>query len=121
MDHIVVWFDIPVSNLERAMKFYSQVLDIAFEPMELGGEKMAIFPYKPGIVSGALVERPSYSASSKGPLVYLNGGKDLSEALARVESAGGKVEREKMSIGENGFIAHFTDSEGNRIALHSMN
>lgn len=59
--------------------------------------------------------------SADGTVAYLNVGEDLSEQLAKVEPAGGKILIPKPEIGENGFMAHFLDSEGNRIALHSMN
>lgn len=72
-------------------------------------------------VGGAVVMTDGYEPSSKGSIVYLNGGNDLSVALGRVETAGGKILMSKTAIGENGFIAHFTDTEGNRVALHSMN
>ena len=59
--------------------------------------------------------------SMNGATVYLNGGDDLNQVLSKVETAGGSVLMPKMEIGENGFIAQFVDSEGNRVALHSMN
>ena len=55
-----------------------------------------------------------------GALIYLNGGEDLAIPLARVEGAGGKIIMPKMSIGANGFMARFTDTEGNIVAFHSM-
>jgi predicted enzyme related to lactoylglutathione lyase len=56
-----------------------------------------------------------------GSTVYLNGGEDLSHSLAKVEPAGGKIMMPKTSLGENGFMALFIDSEGNKVAFHSMN
>jgi len=53
-------------------------------------------------------------------LIYLNGGDDLSKVLSKVEKAGGKVLLPKTSIGQNGSMAHFLDTEGNKVALHSM-
>lgn len=119
MSNTVVWFDIPVTDLTRAMKFYSSVLQIDMQPMEMGPAKMAFFPFQPEEASGSLLQSKDAHPSDKGSVVYLNGGEDLSESLGRVESAGGKILQEKTSIGEHGFIAYFLDTEGNRVALHS--
>jgi len=72
-------------------------------------------------VGGAIVESNDQSVPSSGTLVYLNGGEDLSVPLSKVESAGGKITLAKTAIGDNGFMAHFIDTEGNKLALHSMN
>jgi predicted enzyme related to lactoylglutathione lyase len=120
MNNTVVWFEIPVKDLNRAVKFYSKVLGVEVQPMEAGPNKMAFFPFAPGVASGALVESKENAPNEKGTLVYLNGGDDLSLPLKRVEGAGGKVLQAKTGIGDHGFIATFKDSEGNRVALHSM-
>ncbi len=84
--------------------------------------KYAIFPsdMEKGEVGGGLVEEKGYESSQKGPLIYLNGGEDLSGPLSKVEAAGGKIIAPKAPIGANGFTAQFTDTEGNRVAFHSM-
>ena len=120
MQNRVVWFDIAVSDLERAKKFYSKVLDVELIDNEMAPNKMSMFPFEPGMASGCLVQGPDYKPSAEGATVYLNGGDDLSVPLSRVEEAGGKVLLDKMSIGEYGFIAYFLDTEGNKVALHSM-
>lgn len=71
-------------------------------------------------VTGGIVQGEGFNPSTNGVLIYLNGGDDLSEPLARVDAAGGKVLLPKTAIGGNGFMAHFLDTEGNKIALHSM-
>ena len=126
MANVVNWFDIPVSNLDRARTFYGTVLDTELTPpMDLGMEGpsesgvQAIFPAREG-VGGALVQSALYQPSQEGSVVYLNGGDDLSVPLGKVEAAGGKIVMDKMSIGENGFIAFFQDTEGNKVGLHSM-
>ena len=119
MENTVVWFEIPVIDLDRAMKFYSEVMNVEFELMEHEQSKMAFFPFEPGAASGGLMLSEGYVPNNTGSLIYLNGGADLSEPLGRVEAAGGKVTLPKMSIGEDGNIAHFEDSEGNRVGLHS--
>ncbi len=88
--------------------------------MENGPAQMAMFPFAPGIASGALVQSPDSKPSGSGTTVYLNGGNDLSDPLSRVEAAGGKIIMPKTSMGENGFVARFQDTEGNVVALHSM-
>ena len=120
MSNTVVWFDIPVSDLARATQFYSQILGVEMQPMENGPTKMSFFPFEPGSASGALVESSDNNPGTKGTLVYLNAGDDLSDPLGRVVDAGGKVLLDKTPIGEHGFIAHFLDSEGNKVALHSL-
>lgn len=119
MNNVAVWFDIPVQNLERAVKFYSKVFGVEIQKMEGAPKKYAMFPHAPGIVSGGLVEDKDLVVD-KGPLLYLNGGDDLTVPLNRVKEAGGKVIQEKTSIGQNGYMAIFRDTEGNRLALHSM-
>jgi len=118
LKNFAVWFDIPVKDLDRAMKFYSQVFAVEIQKMEGAPKKYAMFPFAPGLVSGGLVEDKDMVAD-KGPLLYLNGGDDLSIPLKRVADAGGQVLQDKTSIGEHGFMAIFKDTEGNRLALHS--
>ena len=121
LKNAINWFEIPAINIERAVKFYSKVLDVEM-PMSTSAPstKMAFFPADPDGVQGALVQAEGYVPSDKGSLLYLNAGDDLAPALARVKPAGGSVIREKFSIGEHGFIAYFKDTEGNKVAFHSM-
>ena len=72
-------------------------------------------------VGGAIIKSKGYEPSDQGSTIYLNGGDDLSLPLARIEAAGGKVVVPKTAIGDNGFMAQFMDTEGNKLALHSMN
>ena len=119
MNNFVVWFDIPVKNLDRAMKFYSKVMSVELKSVEIGPGKQANFPFVPGVASGSLKESKESEPSAAGTMVYLNGGEDLSVPLARVEAAGGTIVKHKTRIGENGFMAIFKDTEGNHVALHS--
>lgn len=125
MANVINWFEIPAKNFSRACKFYEQVLNGTVQVMPAGEMplQMGFLPgYEPGNgVGGAVVAGEGYEPSSAGSVVYLNGGEDLSGPLSRVEAAGGQVVVPKTSIGENGYIAHFIDCEGNRVALHSMN
>ncbi len=115
----VVWCDIPVKDLERSLKFYSAILGAEVEKGEYQGFAMGILPYKEGI-GGCLYTSEKDEPSPKGPLVYLNANGRLDEALSVVEKNGGKILIPKESIGEHGFRGVILDSEGNRIALHSV-
>ncbi|MBI3134573.1 MAG: VOC family protein [Bacteroidetes bacterium] len=121
MKNAINWFEIPVKNLDRAKNFYETILGAKMQPMEMPGMKSAFFPadLQNGI-GGCITEAKGYDPSTKGSLIYLNGGDDLSNALSKVEKAGGKILMPKTAIGPNGFMAHFEDTEGNKVALHSM-
>jgi len=123
-NNAVGWFEIPVSNMERAMAFYEKVFEFKLDRNEMGPLDMAWFPYVPeGLGSGgSLVHFPAaYKPSPEGVLVYFTAHSgDLDNELSRVEDAGGKVLQGKTRISEeHGFMALIIDSEGNRIALHS--
>lgn len=119
-----VWIEIPVSDMERAVKFYETVLDIKLQPVEFGGLQMAWFPNAEDATAtgatGTLIKQESYIPSKEGPLVYI-GCDDLQNELGRVEAAGGSIYQEKTQISpEHGYMGVFIDSEGNRVALHSQ-
>ncbi len=122
----ISWFEIPVSNLERATKFYSNILGgVKFEQQEAMGTRMAFFPTdREGMgVGGSLTQGSDYVPTKQGALVYLNAGDDLNKVLGRIDAAGGKVVQAKTSIGENGemgYLAYFLDTEGNKVGLFSM-
>lgn len=120
MTNAINWFEIPVSDFNRAKKFYETIISAEFQVMEAMGMKSAFFPVdlKKGL-GGCLIQGTGYEPSSKGALVYLNGEDDLNRILSKVEAAGGKIILPKTAIGPNGFMAHFTDCEGNRVGLHS--
>lgn len=117
----VGWFEIPVTDLERAIKFYESVFGIKLSRNEMGPLKMAWFTWVEDATGapGSLVKADGYTPSHTGTLVYLTVD-DIQDTLAKINASGGKTLLPKMSIGEYGFIAHFEDSEGNRVALHSM-
>lgn len=115
------WFEIPAKDIKRAAKFYETIMDIKMHAAEFMGTKMAMFPAdsSKGLIGGALVEGPMHIPAATGVVVYLNANPDLSVALNRVEKAGGRITMHKTSIGENGYMAFFNDTEGNNVALHS--
>jgi predicted enzyme related to lactoylglutathione lyase len=125
MANVINWFEIPAKNFSRACKFYEQVLGGTVQVMALEASplKMGFLPgYEPNNgVGGAIITGEGYEPSAEGSVVYLNGGEDLGTPLSKVEQAGGTILVPKTEIGENGFFAHFLDTEGNRVALHSMN
>ncbi len=126
----ISWFEIPVSNLERATRFYSNILGGAkFEVQEAMGARMAFFPTDRNgdgdmmSVGGTLVQGDGYVPTVQGARVYLNAGDDLNKVLGRIDAAGGKVVQPKTGIGENGdmgYLAYFFDTEGNKVGLFSM-
>jgi uncharacterized protein len=120
MENAVVWFDIPVTDMARAKKFYSTIFATEFAEMPGSGGTVVFFPMEPGSAGGDLALGENQVPSTQGCTVYLNGGEDLSHVLDRVEPAGGKVLTPKSFMGDMvGNIAFFLDTEGNRIGLHS--
>ena len=116
------WFEISVSDIKRAKKFYETVFSIEMDQKEMMGMQMAFFPSEDmnSKVSGSLVQGPMHKPSTDGAKIYLNGNPDLAHALSRVEAAGGKVLMPKTKISDDvGFMALLSDSEGNAVALHS--
>ena len=121
MTNAINWFEIPVTDFTRAKKFYETILGAEIMEMPFPNGRYGMLPSDmQNGVGGGLAQGEGFEPSDKGTLVYLNGGDDLSVSLSRVEQAGGKIILPKTSIGENGFMAHFIDTEGNRVALHSM-
>ncbi len=122
MQNAISWFEIPATDLDRAVAFYSTVLGTAIQKSEFMGESQAFFPSDQTSVGGAIVQNERLTPAMTGTLIYLNLGtlENLEAALARVESSGGKLLMPKTDIGEPGFISVMQDSEGNSIGLHAM-
>jgi predicted enzyme related to lactoylglutathione lyase len=119
--HAANWFEIPVTDFERARAFYSEIFAYDMPHQEMAGALMGFLPFEMGKgVGGAIILADTMRPSRDGPRIYLNGGDDLQPILDRVESAGGRVDTPKTLITEDiGYFAVFEDSEGNRVALHS--
>ena len=116
----ISWFEIPALNFDKAVAFYDHIYNIKMERIVNSSHSMAVFPANGGI-GGAVVHGPGSVPGQAGPLVYLNGGKDLEVILSRVPEAGGRVIMPKTFINEeSGYFAIFIDTEGNKMALHSM-
>jgi predicted enzyme related to lactoylglutathione lyase len=121
MTHLSNWVEIPARDLGRAAAFYARLLGEELQPMELGGNRYALFPSKDRFNCGALAQGDGYEPGTQGLLVYLDGGPDLDAKLARVAEAGGTVLLPKTYLGpEAGSIALFLDTEGNKIGLQTM-
>jgi uncharacterized protein len=119
----VVWFEIYVQNMDRARFFYEAVLAVELQPMSTPTEELQMlgFPSSPGASGsgGALVKVAEKSSGVNSTIVYFSCA-NCAEQESRVETAGGKVERPKMSIGEYGFISLALDPDGNIFGLHSI-
>jgi predicted enzyme related to lactoylglutathione lyase len=116
------WTDIPVTNLDRAIRFYSAVLgkEVSKISEESFGE-FGLLPHEEQNAAGCLCIGDDNKPSQNGPLIYLSVEGHLDGAVKAVKSNDGKVLQDKHQIGAHGFRAIIVDSEGNRIALHSSN
>lgn len=117
----VRWFEIYVNDMNRAKQFYESLLQVTLEKLPLPDFEMWQFPMSTESygAAGALVSMEGFPAGGNSTLVYFSCA-DCAVEAARVVPAGGQIDREKMSIGEYGFIALAIDTEGNMIGLHSM-
>jgi uncharacterized protein len=121
----IAWFEIPVTDMERAIKFYTTVFGFKLQRAPMGELDMAFFPWEQDATgaSGALIFHKEWykPSATDGVLVYFappSG--DLANELSKVEAAGGKVVQPKTLIREDvGYMAVFLDTEGNRVAMYS--
>lgn len=131
MKNPVNWFEIYVQDLPRAKKFYEKVLGVEMEEMVAPSEgqeeddpvfQMLGFPFVNGEpnTSGALVKAEGMESGGNSVMVYFTCD-DCSVEESRVETAGGKILKEKFSIGQYGFCSICMDTESNTFGLHSMN
>lgn len=115
------WFELFVSDFERARRFYEQALATSLETMDSMGGRMAMFPYNPESgVGGCLSDCAEQQPGAGGTRVYLNVEGQMDAVLDRIPAAGGEIIQNRMSIAPHGFIAVIKDSEGNVVGLHSM-
>jgi predicted enzyme related to lactoylglutathione lyase len=115
--NVLVWFDLPVADLDRADKFYATVLATEVHRQKFGDTEFSVIHHSEGN-GGCLVLKPE-EVSAVGMLGYLNVEGRIQEASALVENHGGKILQPVHAIGPHGFRTVILDSEGNRIALHS--
>ena len=115
------WFDIYVTDFDRARAFYTTILGQELELSSMEGSQMAILPcdYEKG-VGGALTKMEGCNPGPGGTLVYLNVDGQLDAVIERIPAAGGQIIRPKFPIPPHGYVAIFGDSEGNVVGLHSL-
>lgn len=115
----VVYFEIPVTDIDRAIKFYKSVFNFTFEREIIDSNEMALFPFEEENtgISGALAKGEIYKPTNDGVVIYFNT-ENIDKTLKIAIESGGQMLYPKTSNGDLGFVAEFEDSEGNRIALH---
>ncbi|CDN93752.1 VOC family protein [Agrobacterium tumefaciens] len=119
--NLIAHVEIPVLDLERAMRFYTAVFDVNFEEIvTIHDNRMAYFPFEEGKdgASGALAEGETYVPTKDGAIIYL-GVQNIDDVLARAVQHGSEILFPKTPANENLFVAEIADSEGNRIAIQS--
>ncbi len=122
MNSYVSIFEIPATDISRAIEFYQTILDIKIERMDFPGMEMGLLPYEGQLVTGVIMKGEGYQPSASGVTIYLNGGENLQIILDKVVPNGGEVLVPKTPhADESGFFALFLDSEGNKMGLHSPN
>lgn len=119
MDNQIVWVDIPVIDLNRAISFYSAVLNAEVKKEEFENFRFGLLPHSHTSVSGCLIESPAEHIAPFGPLLYFNVEGRLEDAVTQAKTFDVEIIEEKFQMGEHGIRAVLRDTEGNRIALHS--
>ena len=118
----VGWFEIYVNDLHRATKFYEDVLAVELTELETPGDEIQMMAFPMDMASwgasGALCKMADMPAGGNSVMVYFSC-QDCGVEASRVEAAGGKLIKDKFSIGQYGFIAIAVDSEGNMFGLHN--
>ena len=120
-DNVAAWFEIPASDFARAVGFYEKVFETRLITEKMMGAQLAVFPCERPGMSGCVIQGEGYTPGRDGCVIYLETKGALDGPLARAAANGGKVALAKTALPEGmGFYAHFVDSEGNRVGLHSM-
>lgn len=117
--HLVTWFEIPAADLDRAAKFYSDVLGVPMKVEQIGSERLSVFAHQKPSVGGCLTA--GGQPSDTGVVLYLNASPSLDEALNRVSAAAGEIVVPKTALPPGmGFYAKIRDTEGNVVGLHAL-
>ena len=124
-NNVLTWFEIPVSDLERAKTFYETILDIQMVRRKDGNDEGVFFPYNPdviqatsGRVTGVLSKSARNNPSATGTMLYINASPSIQAVLDKVERSGGKIIAPKTQI-PAGYIGVILDTEGNKVGLHA--
>lgn len=114
--HAICWAEIPVSNLEDGLKFYSQTLEVKLEIVEFGGGDIIFLPMdSPQQVAGHIyIGKPAPAGT--GPTVHLRVTDNLEATSARSADAGATLIGEPVSI-PSGRFQYIQDPDGNSIGL----
>jgi len=117
----VAWFEIPVTDLDRATRFYETILDIKLRREPMGPMELAVFPYIAPAPGGALAKGEHFRPTEAGSIVYLAAEPNLAAVTSRVEAAGGRVLMPPVTIPNGkGVFTWIRDSEGNTVGLHAL-
>lgn len=120
MKSLIAIFEIPATDISRAINFYQAVFGLEIEQMNIPGMQMGLFPYEDHAVTGILIQGEGYEPSPNGTIVYLDAGPNIQATVDRVERNGGTIIVPKTPHADNvGYFAIFLDSEGNKIGLSS--
>ncbi|MCU4177392.1 VOC family protein [Carboxylicivirga sp. N1Y90] len=116
MKRFFEWVEIPASNFQRAIDFYSTVFGLTFKVMDCGTEQMAFFPNGEGAISFA----PGFTPSDKGVLVSINVESEIDKTIVLIQKNNGKIviPKTKIEAEGKGYFATFIDSEGNQLGLY---
>ena len=119
MNKIFSWIEIPVLDIERAAKFYGQLLNVEVSITDMGPRRMATLYFEPNEVGGSLLQSPDVKPGNQGAHVYLNAGRgsDLEAMIERVRSLGAEIVLPATPMGDDGRFATFRDTEGNLLSL----
>lgn len=122
MNSYISIFEIPATDISRAVRFYKKILDIDIQELEFPGMHMGVFPIENQAIVGVIIKGEGSIPSAQGVTIYLNAGDDLQVVLDRIPVHGGVIKVPKTAhADESGYFAIFIDSEGNRLGLHSVN
>lgn len=122
LNSFVAIFEIPATDIVRAIGFYETLFNIEIEQYDIPGMQMGVWPYENQQVTGLIAQGEGYEPSAAGITIYLNAGNDLQTVLDKVAPNGGTVLVPKTPHADgNGYFAIFLDSEGNKMGLNSPN
>jgi hypothetical protein len=115
------WFEIPASDFSRAVRFYESIFEKKLRVEKFGGGQLGVFTNTDGESFGGVMQGEGCTPGSDGTVIYLDASPAIDQVIARIKTAGGRIKMDKFALPDSmGYIAHFIDTEGNRLALHSM-
>jgi uncharacterized protein len=119
----VVHFEIPYDDGDRARRFYAEAFgwqlqempELRYTTVSTGPVTDEGMPGEPGFINGGMFDRAAAGEINK-PVLTIDVD-DIDATWKSIEQLGGKPVGEKLAVGDMGFAAYFTDSEGNLIGL----